>query len=217
MSANILERAVEPNTNRAAYRREMMKLKMIAPPMRQCHRYELGPWSQVTGCNRHDIQLIEKQLKRLDRDLEILYDKSTVGGNSMLPGWHLYRRVRRAGVEAMDLLELVFSIQRKYDKPWPSGNPIHPDSTVLKEYQKRLYKHNHAEGDPLEASVREAKAYNEDAQAKIDKERGDKLTDLATEINNVGIKRGEHSDTMRRIRHDQTRKATMTKKTQVKV
>lgn len=206
-----MERAVEPNTNRAAYRRLAMSKGIPCQPMRQCLRFELGVWSQTRGCNRHDIAQIEKQLKRLDPNLEVLYDKAAVQ-NSMQPSWHLYRRVRRAGVEGLDTLELVFSIQRDYDQPWPLGTPIHPDSTVLKEYQKRIHRHNHAEGDPFEAALKETKEYNETVKAKTDATQADTIGEISKDANKV-IRQGAESDTARKIRHGQMRKATETPKT----
>lgn len=116
--------------------------KQPLAPLTECMRNVIAD-GYCLGGHIDSVTILE--LRALDRDLEIVFDRCTTDGSGRFPGFHLYRRIKGLPDVGDRMLRLEFSLQYDCDMKWPEGRPRMPGRWVVEEFKKRRLAGNTAE------------------------------------------------------------------------
>lgn len=155
-------------------RGERMAASPVPPLHKAKRRHITGDCSYIL----HDAILIHEvgaELQRVSGDdgFEIIYDRATTT-DSIRPGHHIYRILRRGGVPSEDVMVLEFSCKMEMDKAWSPDNARPPGWWIVEEFKKRdrarMTAQQEAEAD-AEMDAANEKVKLEHATASMEKQR----------------------------------------------
>lgn len=132
---------------------------------------------------------IREELRRIsgDEGFDIIYDRATTT-DCALPGHHVYRILKRAGVPSEDVMVLEFSLKKDFSKAWTPDNAARPGWWIIEHFKSRDKSRMADEEVRKMESGKDLEEMNEENRAAKDRVVADKAQEFGKAIDTYGRK-----------------------------
>lgn len=129
------------------------------------------------------------ELRRIsgDEGFDIIYDRATTT-DCALPGHHVYRVLKRAGVPSEDVMVIEFSLKEDFNKPWTPGNARKPGWWIIDHFKSRDKARMDDETLRKMESGRDIEELHEESKAAKAKETADKAQEFGKAVDTYARK-----------------------------